>query len=1219
MKCKKCRAEIEKGSKFCPKCGAKIKHTGRRIAAVILILAIIAGGVGVAGWKFGLFPFINTNEAASSEGFALLTDSFTDRKITDQASALAAVGDVADILGIEDVNAEFSECKMDTVSGNTYYRFYQEYEGIPVYGRSVVVVADEDGEGLSLSGNYVPIFELDIDAVASQEAVNSVIQEYFCEQLGASETDDLFIEEISTDAMCVYNMDNHSCLAYQLFVVSQLTGCYEVVVNAQKPEILYVNTLIQHDYEYKEAGQMETVSVNGQRTMQTFDVYSQDGVYYMADVNRHIELYQLENSTSDYWSWANLCFESKTVYTGNKFEVFWDNTDQATEYVSEIDALSNIQVAYDYYAKELAHKSTDGQGKTKIYLCTNAAIIDEESKKDWTDNAASGSDIENYVTVIYVGQAKNNQYTCSADLDIMAHEYTHAVIKFACNLRGQDETSAINEGISDIFGELVEEWENGSCDWVHGNRTIYNPSVNGYAETVSDRSNGTEDYAHGHSTVISHAAYLMYTGIGGNLAVESLSTNDLAHLFYRTLYTLPSDCTFSQFRTLVENTADMMCRQGALTEKQRLCVSKAFSQVGVTPSQTVCYTVSGDLALLVYDVNGEPYSDYDVSVSLLTATHAGIPFSFKETSQTYAANERLHLGDGKTDQFAQITITDKGGSQDSITYNVKIRSSGKSELRIYTDFGEAADDGFSAYLEAAAKTTATGSWTEDSIMTATWSAPVVSGITSKILTLQDLVTVTSCVDIDGYKKDDSSNLRFSGLADVTIAWQDYSYDNYGEYIDEGVESEELEVIGFFDPYSVTRDMVSSSVCLGNVIKFTVRGDAMTQAGIFTADPLWFCKTDGVEIDGDVYVTAEISMGKIDTLSMSFHMVMVNFNSSGLDAEADCVIEYRFFESETPSTDSADIIFDRIVEVNESNDALYEYATITSVDADGKTQWSYKTAEYECTELQRVEEIGLANGLYYFNASGTITALDPDDGRIVWENNDFGGVSIAFDWSDNGDLFLCGYYGPDFFWVDSSGTTKQRIETVDENYYWPSNIEYSGNQVAITMSGTPSGYGEHVLIVNLDALNGNPIVSSYQAVLQQHPKSTLHGYTSVETEYTLYDIDKDGILELIVKEDYAKYYIYTFDGISATQCGMFYWSYNDCLYEYDGNGMIVHNGGIGYLHIEYLALCVLTNGTLEENIMIESPDYDEIYSQIEAYTPINNFYPIDDDTYLLENS
>lgn len=115
MRCKKCKADINNNSRFCQKCGAKIQHTGRRIAAVILILAIIVGGVGIAGWKLRLLPFINTDTDISTDGFALLTDSFTDREITDQNSALAAIGDVAEQLGIENVNTELSNCREDTI------------------------------------------------------------------------------------------------------------------------------------------------------------------------------------------------------------------------------------------------------------------------------------------------------------------------------------------------------------------------------------------------------------------------------------------------------------------------------------------------------------------------------------------------------------------------------------------------------------------------------------------------------------------------------------------------------------------------------------------------------------------------------------------------------------------------------------------------------------------------------------------------------------------------------------------------------------------------------------------------------------------------------------------------------------------------------------------------------------------------------------------------
>ncbi len=52
--CRKCGAKLDQATGLCPKCGCKKKHTGRGVIVVILVLALIAGGAGFAGWKLGL-------------------------------------------------------------------------------------------------------------------------------------------------------------------------------------------------------------------------------------------------------------------------------------------------------------------------------------------------------------------------------------------------------------------------------------------------------------------------------------------------------------------------------------------------------------------------------------------------------------------------------------------------------------------------------------------------------------------------------------------------------------------------------------------------------------------------------------------------------------------------------------------------------------------------------------------------------------------------------------------------------------------------------------------------------------------------------------------------------------------------------------------------------------------------------------------------------------
>jgi hypothetical protein len=100
-----------------------------------------------------------------------------------------------------------------------------------------------------------------------------------------------------------------------------------------------------------------------------------------------------------------------------------------------------------------------------------------------------------------------------------------------------------------------------------------------------------------------------------------------------------------------------------------------------------------------------------------------------------------------------------------------------------------------------------------------------------------------------------------------------------------------------------------------------------------------------------------------------------------------------------------------------------------------------------------------------------------------------------------------------------------------------------------------------------------VADCYKAELSNHPQSISHTYgsqtTYVDTEYTVYDIDKDGILELIIKEDDREYFVYTYDNGECKKCGEIYSEYADDLYEYNGNGLVVYVGGMGKYHFEYV--------------------------------------------------
>ncbi len=69
-------------------------------------------------------------------------------------------------------------------------------------------------------------------------------------------------------------------------------------------------------------------------------------------------------------------------------------------------------------------------------------------------------------------------------IDVLGHELTHAVTEFAANLTYADQSGALNESMSDVFGACIKQrhlgQDAGSADWLVG-EGIFRPGINGRA------------------------------------------------------------------------------------------------------------------------------------------------------------------------------------------------------------------------------------------------------------------------------------------------------------------------------------------------------------------------------------------------------------------------------------------------------------------------------------------------------------------------------------------------------------------------------------------------------------------------------------------------------------------------------------------------------------------------------------------------------------------
>jgi len=158
-----------------------------------------------------------------------------------------------------------------------------------------------------------------------------------------------------------------------------------------------------------------------------------------------------------------------------------------------------------------------------------------------------------------------------------------------------------------------------------------------------------------------------------------------------------------------------------------------------------------------------------------------------------------------------------------------------------------------------------------------------------------------------------------------------------------------------------------------------------------------------------------------------------------------------------------VLVDFKINSKQENEGFMQSAIIKGLDEKNNVIWTYKTKEYACTELDRVNEIGIKNNKYYFVEDRVVTTLNLSDGSVLWKNEDFGGSSSAYTFDEKGILYLCGYYGPHLFMVDKTGKTIHKVDSFEDGYMWPSKVKYENKEITITFDNSPSGNAADCII------------------------------------------------------------------------------------------------------------------------------------------------------------
>jgi Zn-dependent metalloprotease len=196
-----------------------------------------------------------------------------------------------------------------------------------------------------------------------------------------------------------------------------------------------------------------------------------------------------------------------------------------------------------------------------------------------------------------------NRFTIA--LDIIAHELTHGVTQYTAKLLYFQQSGALNESMSDVFGSLVKQRQLGQTaaqgDWIIGGG-LFGPSINGvgirsmkapgtayndpllgkdpqpahmsaYVNTASDNGG-----VHINSGIPNHAFYVTAINLGGNAWEKA------GRIWYETLRSrLTFSSNFQQAADATYSVAQSLYGAGSLEQQ---AVKAGWAEVGIVVGAT---------------------------------------------------------------------------------------------------------------------------------------------------------------------------------------------------------------------------------------------------------------------------------------------------------------------------------------------------------------------------------------------------------------------------------------------------------------------------------------------------------------------------------------------------------------------------------------------------------------------------------------------------------
>jgi len=398
------------------------------------------------------------------------------------------------LFGLRSPDRELSVMQQTTLLGRSFVRYQQVYQGVPILGGELVVQTDQQRAVITANGEALPDLQIPVQPslapeAAIQIALSAIARAYHVQPAKLA---------ITTPQLWVYNPQ---LLGAPGLPISRLVWRMEVSA-ARQPirELVLIDAhkgvVVLHFNQIADAKNRRVCNDN--------NLVDADG-----------------NQDND-------CTPAKYARVEGQGPTGVVDVDKAYEYSG---------ATYDYFFKNFGRDSLDGKGLPLISLVKYCFPGDSCP----------------YENAFWDGkQMTYGDGFASAD-DVVGHELSHGFTEFTSHLFYYYQSGAINESLSDIFGELIDLTDGVGTDtaskrWLVGEdlpssigaiRDMANPPLFGDPDKITspyytaDSSGADSGGVHTNSGVNNKAAYLMTDGGTFNgQTIRGLGVEKVGAIYY---------------------------------------------------------------------------------------------------------------------------------------------------------------------------------------------------------------------------------------------------------------------------------------------------------------------------------------------------------------------------------------------------------------------------------------------------------------------------------------------------------------------------------------------------------------------------------------------------------------------------------------------------------------------------------------------------------------